>query len=131
MPFRAVYQWGHVKDGLRNRLPDPGGRGLSHNNLANDLHRLGESADAAPHRLAALCYALIGGYGDWLRLYLRNLSIAMAESRAQGQIDPLPTLERLLADPRFDALRCFVAGRGIDTAELQRAVDDLTAQAGG
>jgi tetratricopeptide (TPR) repeat protein len=116
---------------LCNRLPDPGDRGLSHNNLANYLHRLGEGADAAPHRLAALCYALIGGYGDDLRQWLHNLSIVMAESRAQGQTDPLPTLERLLADPRFDALRRFVAGRGIDPADLQRALDDLIAQAGG
>jgi hypothetical protein len=36
----------------------------------------------------------------------------MAESRAQGLTYPLPTLERLLADPRFDALRRFVAGAG-------------------
>ncbi len=114
---------------LSNRLPDPGDRGISHNNLAGYLERLGQGADAAPHRLAALCYDLIGGYGDLLRGHVRNLSIVMAESRAQDQPYPLPTLERLLADPRFDALRRFIAERAIDPAELQEALDALIAQA--
>jgi tetratricopeptide (TPR) repeat protein len=112
---------------LSNRLPGPECRGASHENLAIYLRRLGATADSAPHHLAALCYALIGGYGDLRNQIARNLSIAMAESRRQGETYPLPRLTTLLADPRFAPLRRFIAAGPLPPADLQQAIDALLA----
>ncbi len=57
----------------------------------------------------------------------RNLSIVMAESCRQGETYPLPTLETLLADSRFDPLRRFIADGPVPPADLQQAIDDLLA----
>jgi tetratricopeptide (TPR) repeat protein len=113
---------------LRNRLPDPGDRAISHNNLAEYLHRQGEIRASARHRLAAVVYGLVVGEQGKVGQRVHNLAIDMANARDKGEDYPLPTLAALLAEPEFDPLRRFLAERGVPVPELQHAIDHLVQQ---
>lgn len=116
---------------LRATLPDPGERAGSHNNLAIYLQRAGEPSgidEAVGHQLAALVYRLVAGFGDHLQTSLRNYAIVFRRARASGESPSIPRLTELLADPAFHPLADWLRERGVDPAELQRAIDDLLDQ---
>ncbi|MCX4239718.1 CHAT domain-containing protein [Paraliomyxa miuraensis] len=113
---------------VRNRLPDPAGRAISHNNLANYLDRMGQ-ADAPAHRLADLVYVLVSGQHEGIPTTLNNLAVVKREATAAGRTYDLPRLADTLARPAFEALHRFLTTREVDLPALQAAIDQLEAQA--
>jgi tetratricopeptide (TPR) repeat protein len=117
---------------LRQQLPNPGDRALSHNNLAIYLDRSGSPAAlaaASRHRLAALVYHLVAGLGQSLQTSLGNYAIFFRRAQAAGTPLTVPTLADLLADPAFAPLATWLTQRQVDPASLQAAIDDFLAQA--
>ena len=110
---------------LANRLPNPGDRAISHNNLAIYLEILGGTRNSACHWLAALCYDLIAGQSTLVGDHVGNLVNAMKKAQDRGVTFFLPTVETLLADAEFDALRRFLTERAASLPDLQRALDEI------
>jgi tetratricopeptide (TPR) repeat protein len=116
---------------LREQLPDPRDRAISHNNLANYLERRGAPADlieAPRHQLAALVYWLVCGLGRDLQTSRRNYAIDFRRARAAGTPLTVPRLADLLGDPAFHPLAEWLDKRQVDVAELQAAVDQILEQ---
>jgi len=115
---------------IRETLPDPADRAISHHNLANYLQRSGAPSDLAEsprHQLAALVYCLVAGLGQHLQTMLRNYAIRF---RNAADAEPAtPGIAELLADPAFDPLKQWLNQRSVNTADLQAAVDQLLEQA--
>jgi tetratricopeptide (TPR) repeat protein len=119
---------------LREQLPDPRDRAISHNNLAIYLNRIGTPAalaESARHQPAALAHRLAAGLGHDLQTSLRNYAIRFrcARARAAGIDLAVPRLAELLADPAFRPLGLWLDQRGVDRAELQQAIDQALDQA--
>ena len=117
---------------LREQLPDPADRAISHNNIANYLERHGTPsalAESARHQLAALTYRLVAGLGQHLQNSLRNYAIDFRRARAAGTELAVPRVAQLLADPAFAPLDQWLRQRQKSVSELQTEVDDLLAQA--
>jgi tetratricopeptide (TPR) repeat protein len=112
---------------MRDRLPDPRDRAISHNNLANYLHAAGTPAEAPSHQLAALVYTLVTGLDP--RIYLNNLAFRTRQSAARNETFTFPPLSTLLADPAFSALRAYLTSAGADLPALQARIDALVAAA--
>lgn len=111
---------------LRESLPDPADRAISHHNLANYLERSGSSAEQAEsprHQLAALVYRLVARLGQHLQDSLHNYAIRFRRARAAGTELAVPRLADLLADPAFAPLAQWLRERGGPLDELQAAVD--------
>ena len=117
---------------LRESLPDPADRAISHNNLANYLERSETPADQAAspsHQLAALLYHLVAGLGQHLQTSFNNYAIDFRRAQASGRPLAIPTVAQLLADPAFDPLQQWLNDQQVDRAELQMAVDQILRQA--
>ena len=72
---------------LREQLPDPSDRAISHNNLAIYLERSGTPsalAESSRHQLAALVYRLVSGLGQDLQISLHNYAIDFRRAHAAG-----------------------------------------------
>jgi tetratricopeptide (TPR) repeat protein len=113
---------------VREQLPDPADRAISHNNLANYLERQGAApalAESARHRIAALIYFVVPGLGQHLRTSLRSYAIRFRRARAAGTEVAVPRVAVLLADPAFQPLDSWLRQRQVNPAELQLAVDQL------
>ena len=113
---------------LREQLPDPSDRAISHNNLANYLERSGTPsalAESPRHQLAALVYRLVSGLGQDLQTSLRNYAIVFRRAQAAGTPLAVPRLAELLADPAFRPLDDWLRQRQADVAEVQAAVDQF------
>lgn len=113
---------------LREQLPDPRARAISHNNLAGYLDRSGQPADraeAARHQLAALVYFLVAGLGQDLQTSMRNYSIDFRRAHAEGAEPAVPRIAELLADPKLQPLEAWLRKRGVGPEELQGAVDQF------
>ena len=110
---------------LTNRFPDPQDRAISHGNLANYLHRVGETEAGARHQLASLIYFLISGHHTHLSTTLRNIGVDMRRAAAAGETYALPRLDAALAQPEFEPLRQFIAQRGVPHDGLQAQIDEL------
>ena len=113
---------------IRDQLPDPSDRAISHNNLAIYLERSGipsALAEAPRHQLAALVYQLVSGLGQQLQTTLRNYAFVFCRSRAAGTPPAIPRLAELLADPAFRPLDDWLRRRGADVNEVQAAVDQF------
>jgi tetratricopeptide (TPR) repeat protein len=108
---------------LRERLPDPESRAISHNNLANDLHATGASAEAGCHQLAAISYHLATGID--INRSLPLLAFSIREAAARNVRYDLPRLADVLTNPAFSTLRALLDDRGIAPADLQAAIDHL------
>jgi tetratricopeptide (TPR) repeat protein len=106
---------------LRERLPDPAKRAISHHNLANYLRATGAPAEAGTHQLADLIYTLATGLD--LRDSLRNLAVDIREAATRNARYDLPRMADVLADPAFAPLRAFLEARRIPPADLQAAID--------
>jgi len=117
---------------LREDLPDPAERAISHHNLANYLERNvtpSDRAESPRHQLAALVYRLVAGLGQHLQTSLHNYAIRFRDARQTGGEPAVPRLAVLLADPAFHPLQQWLAQRQEDVDELQTAVDELLDQA--
>ncbi|MFN0172509.1 MAG: CHAT domain-containing protein [Bryobacteraceae bacterium] len=116
---------------IREQLPDPSDRAISHNNLAIYLDRGGISSvlpESRRHRLAALVYFLVSGLGQDLQTSLGNYAIRFRRARAAGVALAVPRLAELLADPAFRPLDDWLRQRQVNPAELQAAIDQLLEQ---
>ena len=117
---------------LRDQLPDPADRALSHNNLALYLEASGTTAalaEAPGHLLADLAYCLAAGLGQSLQTSFRNYVNVFRRARAAGTGPDIPRLAALLADPGFAALAPWLRQRRIDPAALQADIDAFLDQA--
>jgi hypothetical protein len=135
---------------LRNGLPDPSSRAISHNNLAIHLEKAGKTEESARHVLAAGIYLLVSGHGQNLSRWLGNLRVRMRRAASSGGQYQLPGVSAVVSRPEFDALRQFLEGRELEgrkvdiaplqvdiaelqaeIAQLQARIDQLIAQARG
>jgi len=110
---------------LREQLPHPADRAISHNNLANYLKHSGSCAslvESRYHQLAALVYCLVAGLGRQLQTTLHNYAIDFRRAHADGTQLAVPRVAELLADPAFAPLEDWLRQCGMNTAELQIAV---------
>ena len=116
---------------LREQLPDPADRAISHNNLANFLECHGAPADLAEsprHKLAALIYCLVAGLGQKRQMWLAEHAIDFRCAHAAGTELTVPRVAELLADPAFHPLDQWLRQRQVDVAELQAEVDQVLEQ---
>ncbi|MDA1056092.1 MAG: tetratricopeptide repeat protein, partial [Planctomycetota bacterium] len=117
---------------LREQLPDPADRAISHHNLANYLERHGTPsalAESPRHQLAALLYRLVAGLGQSLQTSLGNYAIRFRRARAAGTELSVPRVAELLADSAFHPLDQWLRQRQISVDDLQAAVDQFLEQA--
>jgi tetratricopeptide (TPR) repeat protein len=117
---------------LREQLPDPADRAISHSNLANYLERSGAPsaiAESSRHMLAALLYRLVAGLGQDLQTSLRNYVVRFRRAHAAGTVPAIPRVSALLAIPAFAPLEQWLRQRNVDVTALQAAVDQFLAQA--
>jgi tetratricopeptide (TPR) repeat protein len=110
---------------IRNRLPDPSERAISHHNLANYFDKAGRAEDMARHTLVAGVYFLVSTRRDHLATWLNNLKIDIRHAARSGGRYELPRLAGLLARPGFEALGRFLAQFGVDVPQLQAQLDEL------
>ncbi len=117
---------------LREQLPDPRDRAISHTNLANYPERSGTPsalAESSRHQLAALVYRLVSWLGQDLQTSLHNYTILFRRANAAGTPLVVPRLDELLADPAFHPLKEWLRQRQADMADVQAAVDGFLEQA--
>ena len=117
---------------LREQLPDPADRAISHNNLANYLGRHGTSpalAESRCHRVAALIYFFVAGLGQHLQTSLGNYVIEFRRARDTGTEPAVPRVAELLADSTFHPLAQWLNQRQVNLNDLQTDVDQLLDQA--
>lgn len=117
---------------LREQLPDPGDRAISHNNLANNLENQvtpSAPAESSRHRLAAFLYLLVAGINQNVQTVLGNYVKGFRRARAADTELAVPRVSELLADPAFASLHQWLRQRQVNVDELQSAVDQLLAQA--
>lgn len=117
---------------LREGLPDPGDRAISHHYLAKYLERSGTPSDLAEssrHRLAALIYFLVAGLEQGLQTSRQNYVVRF--SRAYGAGTPLivPSVAELLTDITFRPLADWLRQRQMDVDKLQAKVDQIMEKA--
>jgi hypothetical protein len=111
---------------MREQLPNPADRAISHNNLAIYLERSGTPsalAESSLHQLVALIYTLVAGLGEALKTSLNNYAIRFRRARAAGTVLAVPRVEELLADPAFAPLAQWLSKREVPVDQLQSAVD--------
>jgi tetratricopeptide (TPR) repeat protein len=117
---------------MREQLPNPADRAISHNNLAIYLERSGTPTDLAEsslHRLADLIYTLIIGLGESLKTSMHNYAIDFRRARAAGSVLAVPRVEELLSNPAFAPLAQWLSNREVPLDQLQSDVDQLLDQA--
>ncbi len=115
---------------LRNQLPHPRDRVISHANLSSYLWDSGAQSarvEAQRHRLAGLVYLLVARLGQYLPIWLANY--AFHQTQTDGASPVMPRVAELLADPAFRPLDDWLHQRQADVGELQAAVDQLLDQA--
>ena len=117
---------------IRDQLPDPSDRAISHHNLANYLERSGTPsalAESSRHQLAALVYLLVSGLGQVPPGLAAQLRVRFRRAHAAGSPLVVPRVAELLADPAFHPLKEWLRLRQADVAEVQADVDDFLEQA--
>jgi len=113
---------------VKNRLPNPESRAVSHNNLFKYLDTAGKPEDAAGHQLASIVYCLVSKNYEHLSIYLRNLRIRIRRAAQSGRRYELPPLSELLSRPEFDALGQFLVQFGVKPRQLQLSINQLVEQ---
>ncbi len=116
---------------LREYLPDPHDRTISHNNLAESLYRSGTPAalaEAPRHQLAAFVYRLVAGLGQSMKYSLGNYGARFRRAHAAATPLVVPRVADLLNDSAFDPLARWLVSRQVDVDELQAAIDQLLEQ---
>jgi tetratricopeptide (TPR) repeat protein len=126
---QAINQARHAL-ALREQLPNPSDRAISHGNLAAYLSSTPSAlAEADRHHLAALIYRLVAGLEQQLQISWGNYAIAFHSAHAAGAELAVPRVAELLADPAFHPLAQWLRQRRVDMASLQTAVDQFLEQA--
>ena len=128
---QAIIQEGRAL-AVREQLPDPWDRAISHNNLAIYLKSQGTApalAESTRHQFAALIYRIVAGLGQHLQDSLHNYAIDFRRACAGGTELAVPRTAELLANPAFHALDQWLRQRQVDPAELQMAVDQFLERA--
>lgn len=113
---------------IREQLPEPRERVVSHTNLANFLDRRGVFsgfAEASRHQLAGLVYGLVSGLDESVGRSLYNYGIDFRLVHDSGFSRPVPRLADLLADPAFHPLAEWLRQRRMDVEALQDAIDQV------
>lgn len=113
---------------LKNTLPDPADRAITHNNLGNYLERAGHLAEAAPYELAALIYRLVIGHGQDLQSSAHNHVQRILRARRSGREHTLPRVADLVTRPDFASLRDWLTAGKLDLDRLQQEVDAFVAR---
>ena len=111
---------------IREQLPDPADRAISHSNLANYLERHGTPsalAESPRHQLAGFIYFLAAGINQHVQTVLGNYTIHFHHAHAAGTEVAVPRVAQLLADPAFAPLDQWLRQRQVPVDELQSAVD--------
>jgi tetratricopeptide (TPR) repeat protein len=117
---------------IRDQLPDPIDRAVSHGNLGNWLENsntLFAVAESSRHRLAALIYSFVVGLEQQLQDSLHNYAVLFHRAHAAGTVLAVPRVTDLLADPAFAPLEQWLRQRQVPLDQLQSAVDQFLAQA--
>jgi tetratricopeptide (TPR) repeat protein len=112
---------------VKNRLPDPGGRAISHVNLSIYLRRIGNKEESTPHFLGAGIYCLASGRGDLLKRWLNNLRIFVEQAAQTDTPYTLPRIADFIVLHEFEALNRFLVQYQVDVNALQTQVDELVA----
>jgi len=111
------------------RLPNPEDRAISHGNLSEYLHTVGQIEEGARHLLAQIVYYIV--IGNQQRLFggecLGNLAIDLQEAKEKGTTYPLPRVNELLQHAEFSTLRRWLVERGVEVGELQGRIDGVVA----
>jgi tetratricopeptide (TPR) repeat protein len=95
---------------LREQLPDPADRAISHNNL--ERNGSPEALTESPrHQLAGLLYLVVARLGQDLQTSLQNYAIDFRRAHADGTEPAIPRLSELLADPAFAPLEQWLRQR--------------------
>jgi tetratricopeptide (TPR) repeat protein len=111
---------------LREHLPNPGNHASSHYNLANYLHAIGSTSEAAVHQLAAIAYRLATDLDP--SSSFNQLAVRMREAAIRDERFDLPRLADVLVSPAFATLRAFLDERGVSLAILQSRIDGIVKQ---
>lgn len=117
---------------LREQLPNPEARAISHTNLSNYLARSGVPsalAEAPHHRLAGLIYFLVSGFTQNVQTVLENYAVFFRHQHAAGIELFIPRVTELLAKPAFASLDQWLRQREVELEELQAGIDELLEQA--
>ena len=117
---------------LREQLPGPADRVISHHNLGIFLDHSSTAltvAEASRHQLAALIYIVVAGFGQDLQTSLRNYASGFRRAHSAGSALTVPRVVELLADPAFRPLEEWLRQRQAEVAEVQAAVDQFLEQA--
>jgi tetratricopeptide (TPR) repeat protein len=115
---------------IRERLPNPEDRAISHGNLSNYLHKVGQIEEGARHLFAAITYLVVIGNQQHLTTFLGNLANRLQEAKEKGTTYPLPRLNELLQHAEFSSLRRWLVERGVEVGELQGVVDGILFESG-
>jgi tetratricopeptide (TPR) repeat protein len=113
---------------LREQLPDPRDRAISHHNLALYLERSGTSSalvESPRHQLAALIYWRVTRLGQNLRTSLHNYAVRFHRAQAAGTSLTVPRVAELLTEPAFRPLDDWLRQRQASMAEVQATVDQV------
>ena len=108
---------------LRQRLPNPENRAISHHNLANYLHKMGQTGEATHHGLASLTYRVVTRHDATSDLH--NLALRIRQAAARGERFDLPRLSDLLDQPAFSVLRAFLGEWRVSIPDLEAAIEKL------
>jgi tetratricopeptide (TPR) repeat protein len=117
---------------LANAMPEPEGRAISHENLANYLGKAGERqdlAESARHRLVAFVYFRATEATQRLKTSFHNYVITFAAAPLTATEPNIPRLAELLDYPAFAALNEWLVQQQVDLGDLQAAVDEFLDQA--
>ncbi len=94
---------------IKERLPSPEDRAISHGNLSNYLHRVGKIEEGARHILACVVYLIVTG--NRLEFNLRNLANRMRQAKEKDITYQLPKLNELLQLSEFSSLKRWLGER--------------------
>jgi tetratricopeptide (TPR) repeat protein len=117
---------------IREQLPEPDQRAISHNNLAKYLDCSGTPsvlAESQRHMFAALVYLFVAGLRHYLQTSLRNYASFFRRAHTAATVLAVPRVAELLADPAFHPLELWLLHRQVNINDLQVAVDKFLDQA--
>ncbi len=117
---------------MREQLPDPNERAISHNNLGHYLERLDSPADLTESNhqlLTALLYTLATGHEQHLQISSQSYAARYRRAHAAGTEFTAPRIADLLAKPVFAKLELWLRQQQESLDALQARVDAFLDQA--
>ncbi|MCP4351866.1 MAG: CHAT domain-containing protein [Desulfobacterales bacterium] len=111
---------------VRNQLPAPMDRAISHGNLCIYLEKANRKDESIRHQLAAGIYFLVSGHGGHVSTWMNNLKIYLRRSDGTYQ---LPKISELIAIPEFAPLKQFLEQWNVNMESLQMQMNQVLEQA--